>query len=498
MAQDDPLFWTGTARYSGHTVLAFAPLEGNDSAGKKRWAVVGLRAKSGLMDVGIVTGPGSTIGGVEPSEGGAMAQELARDFGNAAHTEGHTGSGLRDWVGEKLGISKTAAEVGVSFQTALTGKARAQALAAFPEDRALAFGALVRQHPNVAPFVNAFEGSARAVDIRQPGVVDAINVANGAQIEPDGRMVRNPVAAGVWRQMADKTPGAVALLEGAAQKGRLHTIGAVSSPDQAFGRLAEAHAGSHLHGETRDNAVAWARALSGPKVDPDNRALLMEVIKPLAQRPVTHEEPGPEYWMQTGSGRYPRMESLSAVMRAAVEMDAFSDPLVVRDVDMGLGLRPQVIRSTGQVAVPGVLTRAPAADIERHGERLLNLGLGRNPVAVVRQRVEEEVVLPMTRRQADPEWKSRRLVNGGTESEEHAQKGLIGFSNIRMVPAQLSHAIDALDRMKRGDLAKAEQVLFPHDKDRPLAERAVVPSARPLTVEASRATPSRAPVSLDD
>jgi len=478
MAQHDSLFWTGTVRYSGHTALAFAPLEERGDTGQKRWAVVGLRAKSGLVDVGIVTGPGGTIGGVEPSEGGMMAQELARDFGKAAHTEGHTGTGLRDWVSEKLGISKTAAEVGVSFQTALTGKARAEALAAFPEDRALAFGALVRQHPNVAPFVDRFEGPARAGDIRQPGVVDAINVANGVQIEQDGRMVRNPHAAEVWRDMSYQTPGALALLEGAAQKGRLHTVRTVSSPDQAFGRLAEAHAGTHLHGETREKAAAWTQALSGRDVDPDTRGLFMGVIKPLAQREATDQEPGPDYWMEKGAGRYTRLESLAAVTRAAVEVDAFSAPTVTRYVDMGPSRRGQVIRSTGQIAVPSALVRTQAADIERDGERLLDLRLGRNPVAVLRQRVEEEVVLPMTRPQADPEWTPKRLASGVRESEAHAHKGLIGFPNIRMVPAQLSHALDALDRMKKGDMAKAESVLFPLDKDRPLSERAVVPAVR--------------------
>lgn len=240
-----------------------------------------------------------------------------------------------NWVSDKIseatGMTRSAEALGVSFQIQMDQKTRSNALEAIPSEQALAFGVLVRRHPNIAPLVDGFDNNAgewMLGDVRKPGMLAVINAANGTEVQPDGYVGRNAQAAAVWRGLADDEEGAGALgiLENVAIKGRLPTVGAPTSREQAFERLAQAHAGGTLEGEHKAVGAEWARVLSSTTLWNGSRVALMDSVGVLVQRPFSKDEPGPVYWVRGEEGDHRRNDALAAVVETARDLDRFLAP----------------------------------------------------------------------------------------------------------------------------------------------------------------------------
>jgi len=281
--------------------------------------------------------------------------------------------------------------------------------------------------------------------------------------------------------MAYDSPGALGMLESAAAAGRVNRIGPVGAPEtreQAYQGLVDAYAGRDVLGERRDVAMAWLDVLATHDVRPETRHTVMGAMATVS-RLGQGKEAGPWYWLEDTPGSpHARMDTLAAVITMGHELGA---------------------NERGEKPMQRVLQDRDAHSIELDGTRLLDLGLGPNPIAVLRAAVKTQVVEPMTARMAGPGWTGRDDPAVQADLEAHARQGMLMTTYPRTVPGQLAKVKGALDDMARGDDRAAEQVLFPHTRDRPLRERAVVSSvAAAMSVRGPAARTRRSAPALGD
>lgn len=416
------------------------------------WVAVGLRADTGVIDVASVQGKVSYIGLFAPDRHDKILMDTARGLGramNPAIGEKHT---LLERLSHKMGMSQSPEEFGTTIEPIVTEQGRTDVLRLFSEDHALAFGAMVRAHPNLRK-MDLFEGPARAGDIRHPGVVGAINTINGAQFGDGFKIVRKPEVAKMWDEVATRAPGAIAMVEEVAQKHRLQTITSGSlTPERAFERMAEATLGRYVSGEERTRAGQWVEALGKETVRPDTRTTMMGALEPLSKR----EQDTPQLWSSQS------LDRMAAATRMAQSADR---PYGTQDV------------------VEAVVQRAPKRVVESIGMDMawMEDTLGRDPLGNVRARVVEQVVKPATQEAALAS--GRPVQDMGTKMEAHAQYAIIGSARVEKMPSRVWEAHEALEAQAQGDAKGKEMVasaLFQTPEDQRLSpeKRGVIPLLR--------------------
>lgn len=460
----DSMLWTETKSVSGYSVLAFAyvPAEdvtgpwGHTSGGNANWVAVGLRADSGVVDVAAIHGESTHIGMFAPtSVFDKIPRDVARGIGRALNPEMSQKQGALESLGRKMGMISNPEEFGMTIRPIVSEQGRSEALALLSEDRALAFGAMMRAHPKTGALMDGFEGPARVGDVRHPGVVSVINAVNGAQIGEDGRVVRDPDVAAMWQKVAKEAPGVLGMVEKVGEQHHLQTLtaGAPTNPTRAYERLAEAWTGRDLVGDERTRAGLWVRTLGHEAVDSTTRSTMMGALDMLAKR----ERQDPKVWSDPAAS-VGDVQAMGAAVRLTRSIDAVA---FTSDATETLirNSSPRAMREVGMHMLAQEQT------------------MGADPLGVVRGAVAKGVVRPATLDALPAGHKPAASLDDQVVA--HAQYAIIGTRPLRHVPARIEEVQSALSGTSGRGMG---DVLFqePEDQKLPADRRAVVPAVRRL------------------
>lgn len=444
----DPYIWTDMEQLSGHRLAILTPLKDTGpwsrtapDSGRQSWLFVGLRDRSGIIDVARIEGSRNIIGMLTPRDKTFEATQTSILVGQAVGSEGEVpprgriASFLDRTIGARNGLDQSDTIV-----RPLTAQAdRKAALAAMDPEHAALFGAAIREHHRLAVLVDQFEGPTRNADVRNPGTIDALNLANGVAQRADGTLEANPKSP--WAHDDEKLP----LLEIAAIKGKIEPLLAAQTPLATRAALAMSLAGG---------------AMAGLEGDPARQTRIISLINDVAG--AEHVHPETRMTLATNAGW------LSARTDSPNDLLAYSDkPLLYT----GPALKADTLAAAARMALAvdaavggdtrktrDSLVQAPLSVVDKTGGQMLDLEarVAPDPIPHIGQTVKAAVVLPAVQAQEKdiPSLRTNALWVENTQDAalwQRAQAITVGDGMLSLgnIPIQISAALDGARAIQR-------------------------------------------------
>lgn len=446
----DPYIWTDMEKLSGHRLAIMTPLNDHGpwskdgpGTGRRSWLFVGLRDQSGIVDVARVEGPMFTAGITRPQDGAILPQQAAILAGQSVGADNEIAprGRIASFLDRTVGARQDLDNAEISVHPIANRATRQAALNSMDPEHVALFGAAIRDHHRLSALVDQFEGPTRNADVRNPGTIDALNLANGVYQQTDGTLFADPQSP--WAKNTDD--GTLQLLEIAAIKGKIEPLLAVQTPLAIRGALATSLAGyamANLGDDTKKGLriISFINDVAGADhIHPETRLTLATNAGWLSERPDTVDELlaySDKPLLYTGPAL--KADTLAAAARMALAVDA------------AVG--------AGSYRTQEALVQAPLSVVDKTGGQMLDLEarVAPDPIPHIAQQVKAAVVLPAVEahEKAIPSLRGNALWVETTQDAALLQRaqaitvgdGMLSLGNI---PIQIANAQDGARAVSR-------------------------------------------------